>query len=367
MVCSTKDIRSLQISLTACFGWAALNHLAWNPAKSQILDVHPSDEEREAVYLGAVQLQWAEIVEYLGLRLTKEGFLGKDPALVEEKGNAALHMLTSEVWFDLNVEPKYIAREYLYHVRRTMLYGAELLRKEARIPFLEIDEKLTNLFLVKLLNLGRNKLAKKHQWRLQVVLGITTLSMDIDKSIHNCINTWIEKRMSCRKQISDRANESLQDILKLEPEHPLREALRLHIPRVGKVQGHKMVAWVPLEQESSGAQPNQKNRPLRAAQSTSKKNTSSLTEEPNLHGELRKAALHWSVYRFSVNHAPKEDQERLLRMMTDWQSLNETQKDEVKLNLFGVYNYEERGWGRAPLRTPSRPDIRSRENTANIT
>lgn len=187
------------------------------------------------------------MVEYIGFCLSKDGFLGKDPVQVDEKVRAALHILVSEEWFDLNLEPKHVAREFLSHVRSTLLFGADLLSLEAKAPFLEIDEKLTHLFLLKLLKLGRNKLARKHQWRLQMALGIPPLARDIDKNIHNCIHTWVEKRRSGNRQFADRAKNSVQDILNLESTHPLRTSLRYFTPRVGEIQEYKLVAWDQLE------------------------------------------------------------------------------------------------------------------------
>lgn len=73
----------------------------------------------------------------------------------------------------------------------------------------------------------------------------------------------------------------------------------------------------------------------------------SLIEEPKLNGELRKAALRCSVYRFPVKHVPTEDQRRLLKLMPDWKTLTETQKEEVRENLLMLYNDEEGAWGRA--------------------
>lgn len=84
-----------------------------------------------------------------------------------------------------------MTREFMSHVRSTMIYGAEILTCEARAPFIDIDVKLTNLFLSKILKLGRTKLAYKHQLRLQLALGISTLEMDIEKLIHSRIQSWI--------------------------------------------------------------------------------------------------------------------------------------------------------------------------------
>lgn len=210
--------------------------------------------------------------------MTKLGFLGKDPEVFKEKARAALHMLVNEVWFTLYLEPKHFIREFLSHVRSVMLYGAELLTVEARAPFMAIDQKMTNLFLVKLLKLGRNKLARKHQLRLQLAFGLPTLTMDIEKNIHNCINAWIEKRTSQHRQVAHRANDSLQDITKLEAEHPLRKALSQHSPRAGREPSYRMTDWYKLEEHSRGAQPNPVNRQLKIARSTSLKSKTSLIE-----------------------------------------------------------------------------------------
>lgn len=51
VLCPAKTIRSLQISLYACHRWAGENNLVWNPVKSQILYISPTEEEREAVHL----------------------------------------------------------------------------------------------------------------------------------------------------------------------------------------------------------------------------------------------------------------------------------------------------------------------------
>lgn len=60
-----------------CHQWAIDNHLVWNPAKSQIVEVHQDTEGRESVHQGVVDLRRAEEVEYLGLCFTKDGFMGK--------------------------------------------------------------------------------------------------------------------------------------------------------------------------------------------------------------------------------------------------------------------------------------------------
>lgn len=78
------------------------------------------------------------------------GFLGKDSKQVEGKGRAAVHMLTNAAWLDLNLEPKFITKEYTTYVRTTLMYGSELLTKEAPALFILIDEKLVEPLIVKL-------------------------------------------------------------------------------------------------------------------------------------------------------------------------------------------------------------------------
>lgn len=148
-----KDLDSLQISLDVCQRWAEANRLEWNPIKYQVLDVEPTVHRAE-VNIGGVNLKWNIEVEYIGLRLDKNGFLEKNPEQVEEKGRAVVHMLTNATWFDLNFEPKFITKEYITYVRRTLVYGSEILTKEARAPFIQLDENLVNLLVAKLLKLG---------------------------------------------------------------------------------------------------------------------------------------------------------------------------------------------------------------------
>lgn len=73
VVCLLKDTQRLQVALRICHEWAQINRLTWNPTKPQILAIHPVPEPRPEANLGGVALQWAEEVEYLGLRLKKHG------------------------------------------------------------------------------------------------------------------------------------------------------------------------------------------------------------------------------------------------------------------------------------------------------
>lgn len=64
------------------------------------------------------------------------------------------------------------------------------------------------------------------------------------------------------------------------------------------------LAWSQLEKASRGEALNPVDRQLKAAVATDKPGVSRLIEEQYINGELRKAALRWSVYRFSVKFEP---------------------------------------------------------------
>lgn len=125
------------------------------------------------LHLGGTPLQWMYEVEYLGLRLRKEGFLGKKLVEVENKCKAALHLLTNENWLTLDIEPKHILSDFNSRVRSQMIYGAEILSFKERQPFVDADRLIVNMFIIKLLKLGKEiPLHQKHQIRTQVAFGI---------------------------------------------------------------------------------------------------------------------------------------------------------------------------------------------------
>lgn len=70
------------------------------------------------------------------------------------------------------MEPKFIISEFILRVRSQITCGAELLTLQDCAPFIEVDQKLTRMFLVKILKLGDRPLTKKHQLRLQLALKI---------------------------------------------------------------------------------------------------------------------------------------------------------------------------------------------------
>lgn len=180
-----RDVESIQILLDACDEWAQTNKLRWNPSKSQIIcTTAMASTMSTEVHLGGVPLKWEDEVQYLGLRLSKDGFLGKNPKDVERKCKTAIHMLVSEEWFALHIDPKHLVQQFISRVRSQMTYGAELLSFEARNPFIEADQRVTNLFLVKILNPGKQRPRhKKHQHRVQLALGLPTFEMDVDEIV----------------------------------------------------------------------------------------------------------------------------------------------------------------------------------------
>lgn len=91
------DTEILQLTLDAFHAWAQKNQLRWNPAKSQILCITANaDVTREEIHLGGTPLKWVDEVEYLGLRLSKKVFLGKQPNDVKKNCKSAVYLLTNK-------------------------------------------------------------------------------------------------------------------------------------------------------------------------------------------------------------------------------------------------------------------------------
>lgn len=76
--------------------------------------------------------------------------------------------------------------------------------------------------------------------------------MDVEKNIHGRIQSWLEKITIPVTQIADRANDSLQDIKKLDDDHPMRVALKEYTPHTNKVVVYRLQDWRSRE---PGSQP----------------------------------------------------------------------------------------------------------------
>lgn len=172
----TRTIEGLHTLLDLCAQWASKNGLSWNPTKSQMLRLKAAlAGQTITMEINGVQLEVKDVVEYLGLLLTKDGFKGKNIVELKEKTMNAVQMLINELRFNLALHPKNISQAYQTYVRSILLYGAEYLNVEDRKPLNYLDEKLLDTLFGKLLKLGRGRLNTKHRERLQLALGITTL------------------------------------------------------------------------------------------------------------------------------------------------------------------------------------------------
>lgn len=196
---------------------------------------------------------FTDIVEYLGLLLNREGFKGKDPAELKEKCNNALKMLTHEPWFNLDLHAKHISRAYQTYVRSILLYGAELLYYDDRQPLYELDNKLINILVGKLLKLGRGRLGEKHRLRIQLALGIPTLKMELDSLIAGRMDTWLEIRASTHAKIRNQACESRRNVESLPEHHLLKQELNKRaMETVGAWSARKKKGWAELRNACAG-------------------------------------------------------------------------------------------------------------------
>lgn len=314
--------------------------------KSQILCIKLDEmTSTQQVHLGGVSLQWVEQVEYLGVRLSKDGILGKDPKEVENKCKAIAHMLINEEWFSLDLELKKIVREFISRVSSILMYGAELLTHDARKPFIVADRVVSSLIFVKLLKLGGRALCNKHRLRLQIAMGLPNFDMEEDTLVKNRVATWIAKRTSTVAQISGRVNDSLKDIRQLDADHPLREALGKAKPNTTDRTDVDQEAWTEIKLASKGPTPNPVDRQFVAAAAMNPQHATtrrlSFIEEPNVGGALRKAALRWSIYRFPVRYTPTPEENARLAQLPKWQDLFTELQSKTMNNLLTVYNREE--------------------------
>lgn len=141
--------------------------------------------------LDGIHLHFVEVVDYLGLLLSREGFKGKDRENFLSKCMGALQMLINEPCFTLALHPKHISRGYQTYVSRIMLYGVELLSHANRQQIYDLDDKLINTMFERLLKLGRGRLSNKHLWRIRLAIGLPTLRMDLDALISGRVDTWL--------------------------------------------------------------------------------------------------------------------------------------------------------------------------------
>lgn len=223
----TRTAEGLQAFLYICAQWATKNGLSWNPSTSQVLRLKAvAAGQKTTVEINGVQLEFKDVVEYLGLLLSKDEFKGKNIVELKEKTMNAVQMLINEPWFNLALHPKHIAQAYHTYVRRILLFGSELLNVEDRKPQHYLDEKLLGTMFFKLLNLGRGRLAVRHRERLQLALGITILEMDLEGLVANRIDTWLVRRTIQEPKIRYHEQESIDNAQILPVGHPFRQMLK---------------------------------------------------------------------------------------------------------------------------------------------
>lgn len=362
------SIEGLQKLLDIYACWAARNGLNWNPTKSQVMRLGPPDTTQDTtVKLNGTVLTLTEEVDYLGLILTREGFKGKDKKELLEKCTGALQMLINEPSFDLSLHPKHIAQAYRTYVRSIMLYGAELLNTADRQTLYELDDKLLNTLLGKLLKLGRNRLSARHRILLQLALGITSLEMDLNDLIRSRIDTWLMRRASRESKVRYHASESIKNILCLQETHPLRKYLLSKATETTTDWlEHKRRGWAKILEECTDAGSNSGSRQLVCSGlglGTGRgKQEVHIVEDGDLAPELKKTLLRWSVYKFPVRYKLTEQEEQLFADVPRWKDLSLERKTQVRGALLGAYNAEQNKWGMQTIPSAGARDIRSQKN-----
>lgn len=117
----------MQVVTNTCCAWAKANCLNWNPLKSQLLRMitqvtekqgHPTRHEQNnvpahSVVLDNVSVTCSDGADYLGLRINKRrGLICKDMSDMKAKGTAAVFNLTTQKWFSLCLNPKFLINLY---------------------------------------------------------------------------------------------------------------------------------------------------------------------------------------------------------------------------------------------------------------
>lgn len=154
--------------------------------------------------------------------------------------------MTNQKRFSLSLDLKHIATLFETHVRSLIMYGAELLTKEERKPIMEVDDELIRRLMKWLLNLKSIAIAEKQKRRIQLLLGIPTINMELDKPCFSRVNTWSKRAVDERRKVSFYATQSIEDVQTLAAKHPLREALKQEEEGV-TIKSLRAKQWKELE------------------------------------------------------------------------------------------------------------------------
>lgn len=79
-----------------------------------------------------------------------------------------------------------------------------------------------------------------------------------------------------------------------------------------------------MEAARRGNETNTVDRQLKEATKTDTPYSPSFMEAREFNGELCKAAMRWSIYRFPVKYKPTNDQEFVLAQLPLWQHLSDS-------------------------------------------
>lgn len=200
-------LEQMQVIADTCFTWARENGLNWNPLKSQFLKLlmrlqntpdgmdaeqeergrqmtqqvmqsiaGVDDEVGSTVILAGEEVKISQEVDYLGLMVhTERVFICKDIVDMRNRVLGAIHIITKETWFSMNLHPKFIANLYETHVRSILVYGSKLLTHEELSPLVNLDNELMMTFFKGLLKLKSITIATKIRKRLHRVFWVPTI------------------------------------------------------------------------------------------------------------------------------------------------------------------------------------------------
>lgn len=92
-----------------------------------------------------------------------------------------------------------------------------------------------------------------------------------------------------------------------------------------------------------------------------------LIDEREMAPELKKAALRWTVYRFTVRYVPTKEEEELISQLPHWAQKDNTSKGAIRDAPFNAYNSEQRCWNMKTITTAEAEDIRSSSRVERTT
>lgn len=290
------------------------------------------------------------------------GFIFKGPTTLLAKGKQILAMLSLEKWFSLSLSLKYIANIYQTYVRSGLLYGSELLNKQERRPLEDIDDELVRTYIKGFLKLKNIIIPQKHKNRILLIFKLPTMRMEMEQRCLTRVETWSKRTVDERKKVAFHAQQSIQDIKKLQHDHPLQEAL-------GQVckgdTAKKQIArqWKQLEKESKGSNDSSSRHITGQDETNNPKDKNRFPKflaDTELDPTLKRAMLRWTIYKFPVRYKPNIDERQALEEIKHTNQLSDTEYGLMVEKVKKLFNEEQEWWGLWKLRKSYTQDIRSR-------